>query len=357
MKGLLEAAPQIVSAKENIANTENAIKNWNLGPENVDADNKPYWSKMAKLWLVDEPTARTQICGNCEYYDNTPEALKEMKDKSEALSSITDNDIKRSLSNCFDEFKKFFKDCLDKDKEIKKEIIRFREQNKLAANQAWTATITPEWEFQNKFSITKRIMEDPVISKNLQSFFSKLVEFYFFSEQGKLTTNILSKVRSYNYRFNVKKSEQDLQDITNETAADILSNLKVISSNILKDKINEIVSSPDLDFFDTSTLIDSLILNNIKLSSQIFNKINFIFQSKENIIDQQSYYAITCGVCGQTTQVPSEYKDEILSFSNIESQYSFFREDGSFISDSELEKTQYFLCSLKYIPCPWNYDG
>jgi len=269
--------------------------------------------------------------------------VKEMKDKSEALSSITDNDIKRSLSNCFDEFKKFFKDCLDKDKEIKKEIIRFREQNKLVANQAWTATITPEWEFQNKFSITKRIMEDPVISKNLQSFFSKLVEFYFFSEQGKLTTNILSKVRSYNSRFNVKKSEQDLQDITNETAADILSNLKVISSNILKDKINEIVSSPDLDFFDTSTLIDSLILNNIKLSSQIFNKINFIFQSKENIIDQQSYYAITCGVCGQTTQVPSEYKDEILSFSNIESQYSFFREDGSFISDSELEKTQYFL--------------
>lgn len=81
MMGILEAAPTIVTAKENIANTENAIKNWNLGPENVDADNKPYWSKMAKLWLVDEATARSQICGNCEYYDNTPEALREMKAK------------------------------------------------------------------------------------------------------------------------------------------------------------------------------------------------------------------------------------------------------------------------------------
>jgi len=78
-KGLLEYAVSIVPAKENIANTENAIKNWNLGPENVDADNKPYWSKMAKLWNVDEETARTQICGNCEYYNNTPEYLLAMK--------------------------------------------------------------------------------------------------------------------------------------------------------------------------------------------------------------------------------------------------------------------------------------
>lgn len=81
MKGLLEANPSIVSVNENLKNTVNAIKNWNLGPEDVDADNKPYWSKMAKLWLVDEDTARTQICGNCEYYDNTPEMLAMMKEK------------------------------------------------------------------------------------------------------------------------------------------------------------------------------------------------------------------------------------------------------------------------------------
>jgi hypothetical protein len=79
--GLLEAAPEMPSASENLKNTENAIKNWNLGPENVDLHNKPYWQKMAKLWLVDEKTARTRICGNCEYYDNTPESLQAMKDK------------------------------------------------------------------------------------------------------------------------------------------------------------------------------------------------------------------------------------------------------------------------------------
>jgi hypothetical protein len=79
MNGLLEAAPDIVSAKENIANTENAIKNWNLGALDVDADNKAYWQKMAKLWLVDEATARTRICGNCEYYNNTPDYIAAMK--------------------------------------------------------------------------------------------------------------------------------------------------------------------------------------------------------------------------------------------------------------------------------------
>ena len=77
--GLLMAAPSLPSASENLRNTENAIKNWNLGPENVDLDNKAYWQKMAKLWLVDEKTARNQICGNCEYYDNTPETLAKMK--------------------------------------------------------------------------------------------------------------------------------------------------------------------------------------------------------------------------------------------------------------------------------------
>lgn len=81
MKGLLIAAPSLPTASENLKNSENAVKNWNLGPENVDADNKPYWQKMAKLWLVDEATARNQICGNCEYYDNTPETLAAMKSK------------------------------------------------------------------------------------------------------------------------------------------------------------------------------------------------------------------------------------------------------------------------------------
>ena len=79
MKGLLGVV--IVSASDNLKNTENAIKNWNLGPENVDAENNAYWSKMAKLWLVPLEEAKSMICGNCEYYDNTPETIREMKKK------------------------------------------------------------------------------------------------------------------------------------------------------------------------------------------------------------------------------------------------------------------------------------
>ena len=71
LKGLLQA-PGIVSNKECIANTKNAIENWNLGPMVMDSEDKPYWQKMAKIFNITEAEARTQICGNCEYYENTP---------------------------------------------------------------------------------------------------------------------------------------------------------------------------------------------------------------------------------------------------------------------------------------------
>jgi hypothetical protein len=40
--------------------------------------NKPYWSKMAKVWDIPERDARHQMCANCEYFDNTPETMKLM---------------------------------------------------------------------------------------------------------------------------------------------------------------------------------------------------------------------------------------------------------------------------------------
>lgn len=269
--------------------------------------------------------------------------ILEMREKSESLSGVDKKYIEMSLNSCFGAFRSFFDDCLTKDKEIKKEILRFRESNKFLVNQSWTPRTSAEWEFQNKFSITKRVMEDPVVSKNLQEFFSRLVEAYFFGEHGKVRENISSKVKSYNNRYVLKKDESELENISYEVQASILSEIRKISKNVLKEKINEIVSSSVLDFFNTSNLIDELVLSNIKMSSQIFNKVQEIFQSKENIIDQQSYSTITCGVCGQTTQVPSEYKDELSSFSFIEDQYSFFREDGTLISDSDLGQRPIFL--------------
>ena len=68
----------IVSTEENKANTDSTIKNWNLGPlkpSDEPETNKPFWTKMADIWKVGESVARTQLCANCEYFENTPEMI------------------------------------------------------------------------------------------------------------------------------------------------------------------------------------------------------------------------------------------------------------------------------------------
>ena len=72
---------KIVSAKQNAANMAKVKANWNLGPEKTSPDmvsNKPYWSKMAKVWDIPERDARHQMCATCEYFDNTPETMQLM---------------------------------------------------------------------------------------------------------------------------------------------------------------------------------------------------------------------------------------------------------------------------------------
>lgn len=68
----------IESVEELLANTETAIRDWNLGPMVVDQPNDPYWQKAAEVWGVELDMAKQRICCNCEYYDNTPERLAEM---------------------------------------------------------------------------------------------------------------------------------------------------------------------------------------------------------------------------------------------------------------------------------------
>ncbi len=60
-------------------NTENAIQNWNLGPLKVDKPNDPYWEKAARVFGVPLEEAKSRICSNCEYYENTPSKLQQMK--------------------------------------------------------------------------------------------------------------------------------------------------------------------------------------------------------------------------------------------------------------------------------------
>lgn len=62
-----------------LANTENAVTNWNLGPEVVDQAGDPYWTKAATIFDVPLEEAKRRLCVNCEYYDNTPERLAELE--------------------------------------------------------------------------------------------------------------------------------------------------------------------------------------------------------------------------------------------------------------------------------------
>ena len=70
------------TARQNVANRNNVVKNWALGPEKTSIDpsaNADYWQKMADLWDVTEDEARCRFCANCEYYDNTPYMQEQMK--------------------------------------------------------------------------------------------------------------------------------------------------------------------------------------------------------------------------------------------------------------------------------------
>lgn len=63
-----------ITAAENRKNTQTAIDDWLLGPENPSNErgaNKPYWMALAKAMQVDEAEARRRRCSNCEYYDNS----------------------------------------------------------------------------------------------------------------------------------------------------------------------------------------------------------------------------------------------------------------------------------------------
>lgn len=77
--GLLDVKEGIVSEKENNANTDNAINNYSLGPMNPSSPSKEYWSKMAKMFKVSPNEVKRQRCGNCSYYENTPEMLEQME--------------------------------------------------------------------------------------------------------------------------------------------------------------------------------------------------------------------------------------------------------------------------------------
>lgn len=71
----------IKTAEQNDNNMRIVSKYWNLGPLKTsvkNTDNIDYWSKMALVWNISEEVARTRLCANCEYYNNTSDMMLQM---------------------------------------------------------------------------------------------------------------------------------------------------------------------------------------------------------------------------------------------------------------------------------------
>lgn len=79
MRGLLDTKTTIPSEKEILANTKNAVDNYNLAPENPSLPNTAYWKKIADMWRITQDQAKRQRCMNCEYFNNTPDMMEAME--------------------------------------------------------------------------------------------------------------------------------------------------------------------------------------------------------------------------------------------------------------------------------------
>lgn len=70
--------PIQIDKATNIKNRDVVAEYWNLGPE-VVAEPGNYWRLMAMVWNVPQSQAKRQLCANCEYFNNTPEAMEAME--------------------------------------------------------------------------------------------------------------------------------------------------------------------------------------------------------------------------------------------------------------------------------------
>lgn len=72
---------KIKTPEENQANLKVVLENWHLFPlkpsDNPTA-NKAEWIKYAEIMGVSEEVARTMLCANCEYYNNTKDMMLQM---------------------------------------------------------------------------------------------------------------------------------------------------------------------------------------------------------------------------------------------------------------------------------------
>ncbi len=264
--------------------------------------------------------------------------IDQLRATSASLSSITDSTIKDSIDSCISSLNSFFKDLFEKDASFKRQIIKFRQDNPLNV-----APVTPLWEFRNNFSLLNRIISDPIISKNISHFVSKIVFYKALFRPSRFNAGTIygleKTIMDRSKKYQIAKGlathtdQQLLEDATSKITALISKELERISGKVIA-KVLELFLSGN-GSLDTDKFIERIILD-INMNWLINKYVAEFFSSKEKIIEVDEIVITKCGVCDQSFSVPKEYKENILKFSKAMDQYSFFRSDGSIISEDEL---------------------
>lgn len=267
--------------------------------------------------------------------------VKDMSERSSRLAAIDKNVVFATLDKCIEELRLFIKKIIIKDIQIKKDIFNFRQKNNIVSGNSTLQYRLTELEFQTKFSITKRLLQDHTVSSNLKNFFENICDSWFFKSESNLKNKIDAAINSFKKRNALNIDEQVINDAASYVRTNIIPDIRRLSRELLEKKLSEIINSPLADSIDKDLVLDEIILKDMKISSYISKYVDMFFKSKENVAELQKYYSIECGVCGQMTQIPSDYKDELSAFSNSTPQYSFFRDDNSYISESDLISIDY----------------
>lgn len=259
--------------------------------------------------------------------------LSDLRDSCTKISSISDLQIKDSIDSSIVSLNSFFGEITQKDLLIRKSVLDFRAKNPLNIE-----SITPSWEFKNNFSIISKIISDPVIIGELSKFISKII-YYKSLFRADYTLDRIIKERAKKYQIGLGLGTSEDQELINDAISKISSS---IASELLPIAKKELVKTLALLFDGGGILsissdgIFTNIIKNVNISYMINKYVIQFFSSKEKVLEKNEIQIIKCGICEQSFSIPKEYKDSLESYCREIEQYSFFRKDGSIISEDEL---------------------
>jgi len=256
------------------------------------------------------------------------EFINSIKAQVKSFGVLSKDNYKESLIG----LELFFEKILDKDFDIKKTLQEFRAENPLQIS----TDMNFEWEFRERFSILKRISTDNEIRQPLVSFLSQFAIQKFFAKEN-IRDSIQSKIKSYINRKAITYSEK-ASDI--DTAITVIEELSMIEVSRVLDleftkSCKKILYTPGIAKWNSKNFIEGLI-DEIVVNKIFYKRIENYFDGEQEVLDSQKFCLVKCGVCSQMTQIPEKYKNLIESFTEELDQYSFFRKDGTVITEEQL---------------------